>query len=859
VESTATTGVARRRIIKRPRLTRMLDESGARIILLVAPAGYGKTTLAHEWLEGRREAWYRSGPASADVAALAAGLAAAASEIVSGAGDHMRQRLRATDRPEEDASILAEMLSEDLTEWPEDAWLVIDDYHFAMESAASELFFSNLLARLSSVQLLITSRRRPRWSTARRRVYGEIFELGRESLTMSAGEAHEVLAGHHDVARVVQQAAGWPAVLGLAALSGVSLNNSELSASLSDYFAQELYHAVEPGVQWGLCQLALAPVITKPLAVCLFGQDTSQLILDHATQIGVLTQSDQDTFELHPLLSPFLEARGKDFGESQIETVLLKIGRFLIDSRDWDAAFSLIHGTGMTELMPDLLRAASPDLLATGRLATLSRWLEHAARHHVRAPAIDLARASVAFCEARYNEGELLAVEAARQALAADDRPLASGAYSAAGHGAHLANGEERALDHYRNAEQFSDSSPQLRDALWGQLLCALDLDDADAQGALARLASTGADSADDHVRLATGHLFVALRQGTGLELGVAEAHLARDVTNPMIRSSFLNGWVFALTFAARYQDALDASEKQIDEAKRYRLSFTLPQAYLTRATVCRGLRAFEEAGSWLDKAERAMLSTRGEQYEVQLDNGRALLFLALGRIDDALRLLASPPRQFPTQALHCEHAASRALAFAASGNSVAATSMLTEATQGTTSVEASVIASCTSAALAFRSDSSDAQSLAAKAFEHAAVTGNFDSFVTSYRLFPELATAVAEVEEHRRDLSSVLAHAHDFALAKKLGLSESRRRHRLEAQAEESPLSPRETEVFELLARGLSNKEIAQNLFISESTVKVHVSRVLEKLGVRTRTEAAARSLGKLRANSEISVDLAE
>jgi ATP/maltotriose-dependent transcriptional regulator MalT len=663
---------------------------------------------------------------------------------------------------------------------------------------------------------------------------------------MSAREAQEVLAGHHDVSRVIQQAAGWPAVLGLAALSGVSLNNSEFSASLSDYFAQELYHAVDPGMQWGLCQLALAPVITKSLAVTLFGQETSQVILDHATQIGVLTHSDQDTFELHPLLRPFLEARGSDFGESQINTVLLKIGRFLIEARDWDAAFSLIHETGMTEPMPDLLKTAGPELLATGRLATLSQWLEHAAQHNVRAPAIDLARASVAFREARYNEAELLALQAARQALSADDRPLVSGGYSIAGHSAHLVNGEERALDHYRNAEQFSGSADQLRDALWGQLLCALDLEDADAQGALARLASTGADSDDDHVRLATGHLFVALRQGTGLNLALAEAHLARDVTNPLIRSSFLNGWVFALTFAARYQDALEASEKQIDEAMRYRLNFALPGAYLTRATACRGLRAFDEATSWLDKAERATLSTHEEQYEVQLDNGRALLFLAQGRIDDALRLLASPPRQFPTRALQREHEACRALTLAASGKSEAAMSMLAETTQTTMSVEASVLGSCASAALAFRSDRRDGPSIAQRAFEHAAATGNFDSFVTGYRLFPELATAVAEVEKHRRDLSSVLGQAHDFALAKKLGLSESRRRHRLRTQAESSPLSPRESEVYELVARGLSNKEIAQNLFISEATVKVHVSRVLEKLGVRTRTEAVARSLGK-------------
>ena len=65
-------------IIKRPRLTKLLDASEARIILLVAPAGYGKTTLAREWLEERPGvAWYSGRPAMADVAALASGLASA--------------------------------------------------------------------------------------------------------------------------------------------------------------------------------------------------------------------------------------------------------------------------------------------------------------------------------------------------------------------------------------------------------------------------------------------------------------------------------------------------------------------------------------------------------------------------------------------------------------------------------------------------------------------------------------------------------------------------------------------------------------------------------------------------------------
>jgi DNA-binding NarL/FixJ family response regulator len=62
-------------------------------------------------------------------------------------------------------------------------------------------------------------------------------------------------------------------------------------------------------------------------------------------------------------------------------------------------------------------------------------------------------------------------------------------------------------------------------------------------------------------------------------------------------------------------------------------------------------------------------------------------------------------------------------------------------------------------------------------------------------------------------------------------------------------PLSERELEVLALIARGASNKEIASDLYIAEGTVKNHVTRILGKLGVRDRTQAAlkARELGFL------------
>jgi DNA-binding CsgD family transcriptional regulator len=56
--------------------------------------------------------------------------------------------------------------------------------------------------------------------------------------------------------------------------------------------------------------------------------------------------------------------------------------------------------------------------------------------------------------------------------------------------------------------------------------------------------------------------------------------------------------------------------------------------------------------------------------------------------------------------------------------------------------------------------------------------------------------------------------------------------------------ITPRELEILSLIAQGLSNREIADRLFVSENTVKTHCSRAFDKLGARRRTQAV--QLGK-------------
>src|SRR5919197_5826979 len=128
--STFDVSPGRRHIIRRPRLTRLLDESTARVILLVAPAGYGKTTLAREWLDPHVAPWYQGDESSADIAALAQGIADALANIAPDASRRLTERLAITTDPEREATVLADLLVEGLKDWPSNTWLVVDDYHF---------------------------------------------------------------------------------------------------------------------------------------------------------------------------------------------------------------------------------------------------------------------------------------------------------------------------------------------------------------------------------------------------------------------------------------------------------------------------------------------------------------------------------------------------------------------------------------------------------------------------------------------------------------------------------------------------------------------------------------------------------
>jgi ATP/maltotriose-dependent transcriptional regulator MalT len=124
-------------------------------------------------------------------------------------------------------------------------------------------------------------------------------------------------------------------------------------------------------------------------------------------------------------------------------------------------------------------------------------------------------------------------------------------------------------------------------------------------------------------------------------------------------------------------------------------------------------------------------------------------------------------------------------------------------------------------------------------AFVRAQESGNIDAFVSAYRAHPRFLELLAGDCGVIDDLKLILYLARDHSLADSIGI-------RIQAPprvAGPANLSKREAEVLDLVCQGLMNKEIARTLFITEATVKVHVRKICQKLGVRSRTEAAMRA----------------
>jgi ATP/maltotriose-dependent transcriptional regulator MalT len=817
-------------LIKRPRLTRLLDETRARILLLTAPAGYGKTTLARQWTSsrGRTGLWFRARAESTDIRVWVPHLARTLASVIPEAGEMVSQWLRASkDRPV-DAAVLAALLADQLRDWPLSTWIVVDDYHVIASSGGDE-FFDRLAA--SPMRFLLASRVRPRWIRARDLLYGTAFEVDRRTLAMTAEEAEQVgVEWHSDqVASLASQAHGWPALVGLAAIAPAgNLPSTALSQDLYDFVAHEIFSSCSEQVRAQICCLAIPLELDRDTVGAMF-EEATDAVASEACRVGLTFEAADHSLEMHPLLRAFLTVRLRtDFPPP--EGILDRLLSHLVSRDKWDEAFAVIDEYDLVEHLRLLLQTRLTALIRDGRVATLERWLAAARRLGLADPVVDLAEAEDRFVAGDYRLSKVIALSTCNRL---SDAELVAQAYQCAGRSMYFMSEDHQAYECFSKAYVSSSNRESQQRALWGQFLASLNADGLDPDEALSAYAKAAEASPTELIRLHQARLSLAGRGGdlhAAIDAARPLADLVPRVEDPTVRTAFLAVLGHRLGLTGQYEAALPYMQQALEDAQRLHLSFIWPHTLLNLATCLLGCGRFSAAMRTVNEVDP------GEDAFLVINRAATLarIHISTREPDRALEVLEIGEVRTRPTGIHAEFLATKALAHACAGELGDARSLLTETRAVATNVEAIVLRRAASAITSHLNGETSLVELE-RLVESVHLTGNVDGLICALRGAPVLVEALNSADVLAKRLETVCRRPGGEALRAALGLSPLGSRRRSSGQ-----LSSRESEVLELVRAGLRNNEIATQLFISPKTVKTHLQNIYKKLGVSSRTQAA-------------------
>jgi DNA-binding NarL/FixJ family response regulator len=512
-----------------------------------------------------------------------------------------------------------------------------------------------------------------------------------------------------------------------------------------------------------------------------------------------------------------------------------RIATALIDSGQWDSAFTVIEDFTLSPLVPSLVTSALDQALFAGRLATVTRWLRYAADHGVEHPALELASAEIAFREGFYLESEALAIRAARGLT--DVPRLHVSALIRATQAALQANRLDESYELATEACRLAETDLERRESRIAQLFAALELELDETLELTQGLDDSIDPSLDGALRIANARLVVASRIGNleaALRESEASIHLISSSSNPIARGSFLSALAHVLALTGRYRKAVEVAEQEVEVSTSYRLDFARYHGLAAQAI------AYVGAGDPTASARIAEIRTYGEElddayfrfYAIALEARR---LVARGACHEAVELTRPMPHVDVSRSLSGEYLGYRALALACAGDCAGSLEAADKAESASRwGIESRVLAAGARAVvlLTQAGDTSGVDELMHVVLE----TGNSDSFVSVCLAHRRLLSTVLE-SDYRSDVAVIFTRTENPTLLANLGTEE-----RVAPTDQLEVLTPREREVHDLLANGLTNRQIAEALFLSEKTVKVHVRHIYDKLGVRSRVIVALR-----------------
>lgn len=890
---------ARGGLVSRARLLAQLDaglEPGGALTILSAPAGFGKTTLLASWLAARAGgaaaalgpaplafAWLTLDGEDSDPARFWAYVAAALRRALPGLAPDLEAHLRGP-RPHLAALVVA--LANALAARGEPAVLVLDDYHLLSEPEVHASLVALLEHLPACLRLVIAGRADPPLPVARLRARGALRELRAADLRFSQEETRAFLRDTMGLAldaaaadALERYAEGWPAGLQLAALwlrehpdahESCVAHLADHDRYLLEFLLEEVIRRQPPDLQRFLLDTAILDRMCPEL--CDFLSADAGPAFTPAVEL--LERMERQNLFVVPLDARRLWYRYHNlFGDAlrrQLarERAPAAVGRLHRRAAAWFAAAS----TDDPELMGEAVRHAvagrafdlAADLIAPradllwshGLVGRLNAWLGALPEDLLHArPALALRYAWGLFLHARQEDAArwLAAGEAAlaergargdpvsaalpdaiRAAMATTrhdpDGVIAHAARAASllpcdegfwrptveiSRGlAHAVRGELReaapCLQRAADACEGSENSYGRMIALWhlGRVRLAQGRLD-DAARVYRRISDDGASPAYAGYT-AAGLAEIAYERGELAEArALAERALAELEGGGQPRVLIAAQMVLARAHGAEGdpEAARGALDRAAELARRLELAEELAELALARARLSLAEGDLAAAEEWAAAAGASAADPDPRRTDEQLLVAGCLA--ARGRADAALRLVGpllahAEAHGHVRAAIACELA--RALALEGSGQ-------------------------C-----------SGARAAMARALQLAGPAGLVRPLLDAG---PAAAAIAAELRADPRaaDPAEPLARGLAAMGIVRAGAAPPRAAAPPECEA----LSERELRVLGLIAADCSNQEIASALVVSVNTVKTHIKRIYEKLGVRSRVGALerARELG--------------
>jgi LuxR family maltose regulon positive regulatory protein len=894
-------------VVLRPRLIERLNQGlQHKLTLISAPAGFGKTTLLSEWLASletrdlRREAgkadpvldndlnrtavqasslksqtpkvaWLSLDEGDNEPARFLAYLVAALQTIASTIGAGVVGVLQAPQAPPTEAILTA--LLNDITTIPDHFVLVFDDYHVIdAKPIATALIF--LLAHLPpQMHLVIATREDPPLPLARLRARSQLTELRAADLRFTLGEAAGFLTevmglnlSAENIAALEERTEGWIAGLQLAALSMQGQQDAaDFIRSFTgshhfvlDYLLEEVLQQQSASIQTFLLHTSILGRLCAPLcdAVLLDAPVSAQATLeylDRANLFIIPLDNQRRWYRYHHLFAELLRQRlhqrivtSADETQNHVTALHVRASQWYEDHGLEIEAFEHAAAANDVARAERLIEGAGIPLHVRGAVTTILEWLASLPTAVLNArPALWWRYASLLLVNGQTTgvEEKLDAAEAALQDTEADDKT--------------------------RN--------------LIGRI--------ATARAVLA-LTRYQIETIITQSRRALSYLHpnnLFNRANANWTLGVAyffrgERAAARRAYTEAIAISQASGDIFTTILATIGLGNIQQAENQLYlAAETYRRVLELAGEQPLQIIYDAHLGLAQVLYEWNDLSGAEQHGRQSlhlaRQYDRVIDRFivcevfLARLKLALGDVASAAALLAQASqsaRQNNFVYRIPEIAAAQVLALLRQGN-LAAAAQLAQAhdlplswarihlAQGDTSTALAVLVPyrqqieakgwqderlrvmvVEAVALHAHGEKDRAVQLLADALERAQA-GDF------IRLFVDEGTPMAQLLSQAaaqgimpdyigRLLSIFEAETYNVEYTAYL-------RPAAPAQPLIEPLSQRELEVLQLIAQGLSNREIGERLFLALDTVKGHNQKLFGKLHVQRRTEAVARA----------------